>query len=1060
MSVDPLESSIPFSQDDWVIDTANGQKAQYTGRARKVGSHVMVELRYADGSVARRPLGAIRIINPDTGTSVVDQLRNNAFGKLRDIQRLITFQKLKGTLHEVVYSMEAAQIDFYAYQFKPVLKFINSPTERLIIADEVGLGKTIESALIWTELQARRQAKRLLVVCPKILTEKWREELRTKFLFDARVVDFRNLQQEVTELKKVGPIHPFVLIASYSGLRPPKAEIDLLRHPPDQDKTGTAKTRFLRDIRHWNFSYSPFDLVIFDEAHYMRNAATSAFNLGESLSAHDNTAVLCVSATPINNSNNDLRSLLRLIDSDFFETQGMFEELLEVNRPTVRAINTLSRPTIDMKELEEEVAGMARSTFIKDSPLFEQLLVQLDALEANPQDKAILAKAQDSAEKLNLLGNYVNRTRRIQVEGKRPKRRVRVLQVQYSKEEMTLYKTILELVRRLCRRDMKPFHVFRVLGLQLRAASCLPAIAEDIRNGRLGGLRGSVDEMNELLAESVGDEVYEEYFGGVYPDIEFETPDLLDLVSYDFEANDSKYDVLRELLQKTAAQGEKIVIFAYYIPTLTYLRRRLRNDGFDVAVIHGGIEHEQRWVELDRFKDTRGPSILLSSEVGSEGIDLQFSSRLVNYDLPWNPMKVEQRIGRIDRVGQKAEVLSIFNFKVDDTVEERLYTRLHEKLLRFSNSLGDLETIIGEQIQSLTIELLSRNLTLEEEQERMDHAAQVIERELLTVRELEDSGEALVALSDYVQKKIKEDHEKGRFLQAHELEDYLADFFERNYPGTELSRNTPADGCMRMRLSYDAQSSLADFIRNDHSLSARPLRQREFAISFQREAVARLPLSQRRFVTFINHLSPLIRWITQLNEQGDHDFHKVSAIEVKHPNVQSGVYMYRIERWFFKGLTSRGSLNYAVMNMESGEVISEEISEQLIQNGMRIGSDWDYAKWSDTSLMDNYNCLVDAQLDRLDEAFSSFEAENDTTVQIRVRRASNHWDRLIRQSEQAIQTMIAAGRKESQIRSRRTRLSNERENKEQRLAEIKKGAETSPHQEEIAAGIIRVTNSN
>ena len=96
---------------------------------------------------------------------------------------------------------------------------------------------------------------------------------------------------------------------------------------------------------------------------------------------------------------------------------------------------------------------------------------------------------------------------------------------------------------------------------------------------------------------------------------------------------------------------------------------------------------------------------LLSSEVGSEGIDLQFYRVLVNYDLPWNPMRVEQRIGRIDRVGQQAKKLSIINFKVSDTIEERLYERLHVKLQRFANSLGDLESVIGKEVQKLTIEL-------------------------------------------------------------------------------------------------------------------------------------------------------------------------------------------------------------------------------------------------------------------------------------------------------------------------------------------------------------------
>ena len=190
-------AEIPFSKGDWVIDKNNpSQPGQYTGSWSKAGPHIMVKLSYPGGGTSSRPLAFLEPMLHGNTETIEDRFRSGRFGKLRDLQRLITFEKLKGTLHEVIYSMEAAQIDFYPYQFKPVLKFINSPTERLIIADEVGLGKTIESALIWMELQARRQAKRLLVVCPNILAEKWRDELRNKFLFDARVVKFAELDQE------------------------------------------------------------------------------------------------------------------------------------------------------------------------------------------------------------------------------------------------------------------------------------------------------------------------------------------------------------------------------------------------------------------------------------------------------------------------------------------------------------------------------------------------------------------------------------------------------------------------------------------------------------------------------------------------------------------------------------------------------------------------------------------------------------------------------------------------------------------------------------------------
>lgn len=1046
---------IPFQVGDWLMDQHNpGQRGQYTGRTRLAGSHVMVELRYPDGSLRMRPLRSLDAAPVEGGASIETRLQSEPFGKVRDLQRLVTFEKLKGTIHEVVYSMEAAQIDFYPYQFKPVLKFVDSPTERLIIADEVGLGKTIESALIWIELQARRQARRMLVVCPKILTEKWRTELRTKFLMDARIVDFRDLQQEVAELKRVGPAHSFILIASYSGLRPPKRDLKFLDRPPEEGAEDTGKTQFLRDLRHWSFAHPPFDLVVYDEAHYMRNPGTSTFHLGESLSTHNDTAVLCVSATPVNNSNNDLRSLLRLIDHDFFETQGMFDELLRANRPSIRSINALSRTPPDMESLKQGVEGMAASQFINKSPLFRQFLDKLAELEADLSNKPLLAKLQDTAEKLNLLGGYINRTRRVQVQEGRPERRAHVLHVVYTDEEMALYQAILQLVRRKCSRDSEPFHVFRVLGLQLRAASCLPAIAEDIRNGRLESLGGSVDEMAELLTESIGDGEADWHDNETEVEDDFSDIEFRTLVAHDFEACDTKFSQLVHLLMST--DDPKVVIFAYYRGTLAYLRRRLVEQGISVAMIHGGIEHDQRWKELDRFKDPQGPRVLLSSEVGSEGIDLQFCRTVINYDLPWNPMRVEQRIGRIDRVGQKAKVLNVVNFKVSNTIEERLYDRLHAKLLLFATSLGDLEAIIGEEVQKLTVELLSQELTPEEEILRMERAERAIENQLIEIQRLEDSGDSMVAHSDYVQKKIREDRERGRYIEPEELEDYLSDFFDREFGGTELNYDTPAEGCIRVRLSPEAHYSLGEFIRGDQSISARSLRQRELSLTFRREVYGRLSNSQRQSVCFVNHLSPLIRWITQHNRHGVHAFYNVSALTVEYADLPAGCYVYRIERWRFRGLAPRDAMAFAVKPLQGGDTLGADESELVMHKLLRAAGDWDYADCDRNLLLQAYSDLGTELGRRFDAEVQSFEAENGTAVQIRVQRALNHWNRLIGQSEKAIATMRAAGRQESQIRSRETRLNNERDNKAQKVREIERGADVDFESESVAAGIFRV----
>ena len=1041
-----FNNEVPFSPGDWLIDKNNpSQSGQYTGNWRRSGPYIMIQLSYPGGGSSYRPLSCL-LPKPVTET-IEDRLKGKHFGKLRDLQRLITYEKLKGILHEVIYSMEAAQIDFYPYQFKPVLKFINSPTDRLIIADEVGLGKTIESALIWMELQARRQARRLLVVCPRTLVEKWCDELRTKFLLDARIINFQDLEKEIRYLKAEGPQHSFVLVASYTGLRPPKTELKLLRESPAPKAQCSPKTTLMQELRHWPLNFTPFDMVIFDEAHYMRNPATTTFHLGEVL-AESAIAVLCVSATPVNNSNTDLHSLLRLTDESFFETQGTFEVLLEANRPTVQATNALSQNPIDTGLLMSALEDMKESPFIRKSPLFKQFLNEVKSL--NPSNKAQIAKCQDLAEKLNLLGNYINRTRRVQVKENRPKRDPRILPVDYSEEEMQLYQTILRLVRARCRRDSRPFHVFQVMGLQLRAARCLPVLAEEIRNGRFG-------DPEDLLYEAVGEAIYDGFDHDGFP-IDCNLSDFEKVLTYDYEKNDSKYQELRRTLTEIVPE-EKVLIFAYYRPTLSYLLRRLTEDGVSVTIIHGDIPNERRWEEIDRFRDPRGPRVLLSSEVGSEGIDLQFCRVMVNYDLPWNPMRVEQRIGRIDRVGQQAKRLSIVNFKVRGTIEERLYDRLHVKLERFANSLGDLEAVIGNEVQRLTVELLSKELSPEEELRVMEQSERVIEERLLQIKALEESGDALIAFSDYVQRKIEEDREKGRYLQPDELEDYLADFFEREFQGCEISFNTPSDGCLRIRLSSEAQLSLSDFIRDDRSLSAAFLRHREFYITFRREVRQRLPLSQQRVVHFVNHLSPLIRWITKINKERAHSFFDVSALLLEYPSLAPGEYCYRIERWKLKGLLNREVLAYGVGSLKDGTIYSEDESEEIVQHLLRQGKDWDYVDCDIQALLSTHKSLEEDLANHFDKAMRDFEAENATVYQIKVQRVKSIFDRRIEQDKRRLQTLREANRTPQVISMTERRIEIHATNKEQRLEDLKRKATIDIEQAQVAAGVFRVVNS-
>ena len=1043
------DTNTKFTKGDWLIDRPNpGRPGQWTGRSRQAGPHTILELSFPDGSTTWRPLA---VLDPMTQAqeTLEGRLFAGHFGRARDLRRVITYEKLKGTLHEVIYSMEAAQIDFYPYQFKPVMKLISAPMERLILADEVGLGKTIESALIWLELQARRQAKRLLVVCPKTLAQKWKQELQQKFLLDARVVGFQELREEVDRIRHAGPSHAFTLIATYTGLRPPKDELRLLNAPPGEGERGTAKTEFLRELLHSDVDYEPFDMVVFDEAHYMRNPATTTFHLGEALSVSAG-AVLCVSATPVNNSNTDLHSLLRLVDESFFESRALFEELLEANKPAVQASNVLERNPSDTDALSKAIGGMERSQFIRNAPLFKKLVESIKSLD--PMDKAAVAKCQSLVENLNLLGGYVNRTRRVQVKEHRPVRDPHVLEVEYSREEMQLYNMILHLVRERCRRDSRAFHVFQVLGLQLRAASCLPVLAEEIREERFG----DPEELEELMEEAFGEEAVEGLFEDSMQE-ELGAEELTRLLAYDFEENDSKYRKLRRMLKEQIVD-EKVVIFAFYRRTLAYLRRRLTEDGITLTLIHGGVPNEQRWVELDRFRDPNGPRVLLSSEVGSEGIDLQFCRVVVNYDLPWNPMRVEQRIGRIDRVGQQAPRLAIVNFKVRGTVEERLYERLHEKLARFTNSLGDLDAVIGREVQQLTIDLLSKDLTPEQERERMDRTEAAIENQLLMLQNLEESGDALLALSDYLQRQIDEIRGKGRYMQPEELEDYVRDFFEREFRGCEVNHNTPAEGCLRIRLTQDAHASLRSFVQNDRSLSARPFRQREFSVSFRREVMQRLTPQQRQTVHFTNHLFPLVRWITKINQERAHSMFNVSAVSVQDKGLPPGTYSYCIERWKMTGLSSRERLAYAVVSLSDRLRLEEGEAEDVVQCLLRRGKDWDYPTRDPEALKEAYRMLESDLSQRFDTAVTDFNAENATALQIRQQRVRGFFDRRIAQDEKRLRTLQLQSPESRVIKATEGRLKTAKENRKVKLDELSQRANIDMEQTPIAAGIFKVAS--
>ena len=329
-----------------------GRVGVITGKKRERAQRVYWQVMFPEGSdfVLEAQLEPI----PEDFEDPIDLLEQGKFGRARDLRGNLTYIRLNGRLANLIYSMETTNTDFYAYQFKPVVNFLESPGDGILIADEVGLGKTIEAGLIWTELRSRLDARRLLVLCPAMLQEKWREELLNRFGIDCKIAGAADIQRRFVEFRR-GQRFDYALIGSMQGLRP------LRRWNAEPPRAGAASelARYLLD----NADEEPLlDLLIVDEAHYMRNPETMTALLGRLLRDIANHLVL-LSATPIHLRSRDLYQLLNLVDEDTFNQPQVFDFVLEANEPLVAARDAVLRGQVET----EEVISLLKAA--KDHPL-------------------------------------------------------------------------------------------------------------------------------------------------------------------------------------------------------------------------------------------------------------------------------------------------------------------------------------------------------------------------------------------------------------------------------------------------------------------------------------------------------------------------------------------------------------------------------------------------------------------------------------------------------------------------------------------------------------------
>jgi superfamily II DNA or RNA helicase len=974
-----------------------GQRGLTTGRVRQAGTRLLVQVQFGPNEKVYKPHNLLELCGDDD--SIGSLLKQKRFGGPDDLRRILTFEKVKGQLTNIFYSMEASQTDFYAHQFKPVLKFLNSPVGRILIADEVGLGKTIEAMYIWKELQARADARRLLIVCPAMLRQKWQDDLRQRFNIFADIVDAKELLTRTRNCLETQKAQPFVCIASLEGLRPG-------RNWEEQTVTNPrAELARLFDANPAVNDFGIFDLAIFDEAHYLRNSSTASNRISRLIRDASRHLVL-LTATPVQVHSKNLYQLLQIISPDDFFDQLIFENMLEANNPIIRALRFLWSTPPKLRQAKAELKKALASQYLANNRLLQFVCeALLEAEDLNEDQRVDLGY---KLEKVSLLGQYITRSRKRDVIPNRVRREPQTLIVEFSPLEKEIYDHITKQIKEQTQ-GKQGVSVFRLISRQRQMASCMVAALESwLQDGVLDDL---VDESlweDFGISSDLNDEATDDLSYGL-------SSSLLSKSNINkLEQQDGKYRELQKFLKDELKKNknEKFVIFAYFRGTLKYLQRRLETDGISTSLIMGDMG-DLKWDVVKAFRESDGPSVLLSSEVGSEGIDLQHCRFLVNYDLPWNPMKVEQRIGRLDRLGQKAERISIVNFSLIDTVEEKILERLYDRINIFQESIGDLESILGEMTEQLLVQLFNPSLTLEEQEQRAQETVMALLKERTLQDELETEAINMLAFSDHILRSITDSRDQGRWLQPNEVRAFVEDCFSRYYPGTVIAPKVRQDQLYEITLSEDAKVDLQLFL-NQHRC-ATPTRLQISSTPVDCFFDPKIAGTMGKRNELIDATHPLILWIRHRYETAAQKLHPVSATRINHQMVglPPGLYVYAAHRWTFSGLKTESQIAYKVARFNDGDLLSDQTSEALLTVIMQQG----YPKSNAQNFVDDIDRVQslhqqceEALEESFDKAVEEFEVENQNRCDVQERSARSFAERKQTELRERIQRFRETGK--------------------------------------------------
>ncbi|WP_197019227.1 DEAD/DEAH box helicase [Thioalkalivibrio sp. HK1] len=797
-----------------------------------------------------------------------------------------------------LYSLNAARVDFIPYQFRPVLKFIRADRPRLLIADGVGVGKTIEAGLILRELQARREVHSVLIICPRPLVaeRKWVMEMKR---FEERFtqLDGKTLRYCIgeTDLEGQWPEQHAKTILPYSLLD--EAQLHGSRADGSSRRNKRKRTGLL------DLDPPPrFDLVIVDEAHHARNPNTYTHEAVRFF-CENAEAVVFLTATPLMLGNDDLFVLLNLLRPDLIIDRESFGHIAAPNPFINRAVDIARGGSENWQReataaLEDALRTDWGSHIMAQDPEFISVKNELAQKALSLEDRVGMIHRLEA---LHTFSGIINRTRRRDI-GEFTIREPQTVEVAFTPQQQELHDALIEVQSRILSKiHSKETVNFMITTLRRQAASCLYGLApfiEDILNRRIEGIgdQESSDEY-ELLDPLAAIEVAPEIKAVA------ERAKKID------GTEDPKLKALKAIIHdKQGLENNKLMVFSSFRHTLDYLFPKLLATGIRVGMVHGGTPDDERIVFRDRFKQPRETpdtiDVLLFSEVGCEGLDYQFCDCIVNYDLPWNPMRIEQRIGRIDRRGQKSEKALIYNLITPDTVDADIYERCLMRIGVFNDAIGAGEEILGNLAKE--IRSIGENIRLTES-ERREKLQQLADNEIRLIQEkqaLEDKEADFFGIqlpADQTQKDIEgaSSYWLSPSAVKNLVENYLHNITEKTQDHILGEKATKSlrishDGRIRLLKDYQALPRTSSIIYKEWENWLKGTKS-HLAITFEtQEAV------ENREATFITPLHPLVRQAASaIESSGKKPICIVQAID---DDIEAGHYPFVIYEWQYLGV--------------------------------------------------------------------------------------------------------------------------------------------------------------